>query len=121
MTSLNILEEDITETFILGSGNGGQKLQKTSSCVQLRYIKADIVIKCSESRSRERNRYRARVRLCDKIEVIQLGKKSQKQQEVAKIRRQKSKRSKRAKNKILDDKNKRSLLKVLRKPPKSDA
>jgi protein subunit release factor B len=120
MDQLNILNEDLKENFILGSGSGGQKIQKTASCVQLHHLKSDIIIKCSESRLREQNRYYARMRLCEKIETEQLGEKSKQRQAFEKIRRQKSKRSKRAKNKIMDDKRIQGKTKSLRKPPKHD-
>ena len=32
MTQLHIVEDDLTEKFILGSGKGGQKINKTASC-----------------------------------------------------------------------------------------
>ena len=36
MKRLHVLERDLVERFIRGSGPGGQKINKTSSCVQLR-------------------------------------------------------------------------------------
>ncbi len=117
MAKLGINEVELEESFILGSGRGGQKLQKTSSCVQLYHTASEIMIKCAESRSREQNRYTARRRLCEKIETIQLGEKSKAKQAAEKIRRQKKKRSKRAKQKILDNKAHQSKLKASRKKP----
>ena len=37
MAILGIIENDIDESFILGSGSGGQKLNKTNAVVQLKY------------------------------------------------------------------------------------
>ena len=65
MEKLHINEDDFIEKFILGSGKGGQKLHKTASTVYLKHIPSGIEIKCQESRSREDNRYFARVRLCE--------------------------------------------------------
>lgn len=117
MEELGISEEDITEQFILGSGSGGQKLQKTSSTVLLKHIPTGITIKCQEQRSREANRYYARRRLCEKLDEMQKGEKSKKQQEIEKIRRQKRRRSRRTQQKILEEKKQRGELKQTRKKP----
>ncbi|SHI83253.1 RF-1 domain-containing protein [Rubritalea squalenifaciens DSM 18772] len=117
MAKLGISVDDLTEKFIRGSGHGGQKINKTSSCVYLKHEPSGIEIKCQAERSRELNRFIARKELCDRIEEIQLGKKSARQQEREKIRRQKRRRSRRAKNRMLDDKSKHAQKKNLRKPP----
>lgn len=64
-----ILEEDLEERFVLGSGSGGQKVNKTSSCVYLKHLPTGTEIKCQESRSREKNREVARGRLCDHFDA----------------------------------------------------
>ncbi|MBP6218922.1 MAG: peptide chain release factor-like protein [Oligoflexales bacterium] len=68
LLQLGIIEEDIVEKFILGSGSGGQKVNKTSSCVYVHHLPTGIEIKCQQHRSRERNRIAAREELCDRIE-----------------------------------------------------
>ncbi len=120
MLELGISDADLQEKFIIGSGHGGQKLQKTASTVYLKHEPTGIEIKCQESRLRDDNRFYARRRLCEKIEEIVLAKKSKHQQEMEKIRRQKRRRSRRAKQKMLDDKKQRSDVKALRKPPTND-
>ncbi len=120
MLELGIDEGDLQEKFILGSGSGGQKLQKTSSCVHLNHPPSAITIKCQQARSREANRYFARYRLCLKIDALQKHQKSIQQQAIEKIRRQKKRRSRRQKQKILDDKRRQSQLKQTRKKPESD-
>ncbi len=104
LSQLGVSEADLQEDFIKGSGAGGQKINKTSSCVQLSYPKMGWVIRCQESRSREQNRFLARRKLLDKLEALHLGRKSEKAQKIHKIRVQKRKRSKRAKDKLLKDK-----------------
>jgi len=121
MSDLAIMEDDLIESFILASGRGGQKVQKTASCVHLRHEKSGLIIKCSDARSRELNRYTARYRLCEKIETIQLKEKSREQKRIEKIRRQKAKRSKRAQKKVLDDKSHQGKLKQSRQKPRMDA
>jgi len=118
MAKLGIREEDLVEKFILGSGKGGQKINKTYSCVYLKHIPSEIEIKCQKDRSRELNRYYARKMLCEKLEEIIFREKSEKQQKIEKIRRQKRKRSKRAKEKMLEAKRQHSEKKQLRSKPR---
>lgn len=114
MAELGISEDDLVEKFILGSGSGGQNLQKTSSCVYLKHIPTGIEVKCQKERSRDMNRFFARRELCEKIEAQVFQVKTKKMQEIAKLRRQKKKRSKRAQAKVLESKSKRSNIKQLR-------
>jgi len=67
MKQLGIDEDDLIEKFILGSGKGGQKVNKTSSCVYLKHLPTGIEVKCQQGRSRELNRYVARYELCEKF------------------------------------------------------
>jgi protein subunit release factor B len=118
MTKLHINEADLVEKFILGSGSGGQNLHKTSSTVYLKHIPSHIEIKCQYSRSRESNRYFARVRLCEKLHAILSDEKTKAQQSIEKIKRQKKRRSRRAKQKMLDEKSNQGRTKALRKTPR---
>ena len=106
MEELQIREEDLKERFIRGSGNGGQKINKTSSCVWLLHEPTGIEIKCQKDRSQAANRFFARRELCEKIVEQIEGIQSERQKRIEKIRRQKRKRSLRAKNKMLDAKSK---------------
>lgn len=101
MKTLNILEEDIRESFVRSQGRGGQNVNKTSTCVYLKHIPTGIEVKCQQERSQALNRYRARVILVKKIDKLIKGKESEEKQRIEKIRRQKRKRSKRAKEKML--------------------
>lgn len=111
MEELEIREEDIVEKFIKGSGPGGQKINKSSTCVYLHHTPSGIEIKCQRDRSQAMNRFLARRELCDQLEAAVLGERSKKIQAREKIRRQKRKRSKRAKEKVLQDKSHRSTTK----------
>lgn len=117
MVQLHINEADLYEKFILGSGKGGQKIQKTSSTVYIKHLPSGIEVKCQESRSQEDNRYLARARLCEKLQTLISDEKTKQQQKLEQLKRQKKRRSRRAKQKILDDKGKQSTLKQLRKKP----
>jgi len=114
MEVLKIREEDIEESFIRSSGRGGQKVNKTSSCVYLKHIPTGIEVKCQKERSQALNRYHARMLLVSKIERMITGQESEEIQRIEKIRRQKRKRSKRAKEKMLADKAMVSEKKKLR-------
>ncbi len=117
MESLGLHESDIIEKFILGSGRGGQNLQKTSSCVYLKHIPTGIEVKCQKDRSRAVNRYLARRELCEKY-ASQIHKvKTEKQSQTEKIRRQKRRRSRRSKEKMLENKKEKAETKELRKTP----
>jgi protein subunit release factor B len=120
MQKLGIKEEDLLEKFILGSGSGGQKINKTSSCVYLKHLPSGLEVKCQQERSRELNRFLARRELCLRLEEIRQGILSQKKQEIAKLRKQKKKRSKRAQEKILQEKKSHSEKKLLRKTPSTE-
>jgi protein subunit release factor B len=104
----------VDEHFIRGSGKGGQKINKTSSCVQLVHRPSGIEIRCQQTRSQADNRYWARRELCDRIEENLLGEKSARQQAAEKIRRQKRRRSRRAKARMLDAKTRQGEKKKMR-------
>ena len=120
MEKLGIREDDLLEKFILGSGRGGQKINKTSSCVYLKHIPSGIEIKCQRDRSRELNRYYARKDLCEKIERDILKQKTEKDYEIAKIRRQKKRRSRKSQLKILEGKRAHSQKKKRRAAPSQE-
>ncbi len=119
MERLGIRAGDLVEKFILGSGSGGQKINKTSSCVYLKHIPTGIEIKCQRDRSREMNRYYARKELCNRFEEKIENKKSERQQMIEKVRRQKRRRSRKSKEKMLAAKRQQSEKKSLRHVPKN--
>jgi protein subunit release factor B len=106
MERLGIRDQDILEKFIQGGGKGGQKINKTASCVYLKHLPTGIEVKCQAERSQAINRFLARRILAEKIEKRISGEAAEKQQRIEKIRRQKRKRSKRAKLKMLEAKKK---------------
>jgi protein subunit release factor B len=114
MQRLGIRESDLVEKFIHGGGRGGQKINKTSSCVYLKHLPTGIEVKCQAERSQLLNRFLARRILAEKIERRVLGEQSARIQEVEKIRRQKRRRSRRAKQKMLDAKKAHAEVKLLR-------
>ena len=115
MSQLGVNEADLVENFIRGGGHGGQKKNKTSSCVHLRHLPSGTEVRCQASRSQSLNRFLARRELCEKIQEQILGKQSRRQQAAEKTRRQKRRRSRRAKEKILSEKHERAEVKALRR------
>src|SRR5512139_4300182 len=95
MEALGIHEKDIEEKFIRSSGSGGQKVNKTSTCVDLKHIPTGIEVKCMKERSQSLNRFLARRELVKKISKVE-GQITSDNIEMAKIRRQKARRKKRA-------------------------
>lgn len=121
MARLGIRESELVEKFVLGAGSGGQKLNKTSSCVYLRHLPSGIEVKCQRERSRELNRFMARRELCERLEERVLGQRSARQQAIEKIRRQKRQRSRRQKARMLDAKRQHSAKKQSRRSQPLDS
>lgn len=115
MEEVGVKESDLVEKFVLGSGSGGQKVNKTSSCVYLKHVPTGLEVKCQQARSRALNRFLARREICDRMAERVLGEKTRRAAEAAKIRRQKRRRSRRQKERMLVEKHKTSDKKVLRR------
>jgi protein subunit release factor B len=114
MERLGVREEDFRETFVRSSGPGGQKVNKTSSCVHLVHLPTGLAVKCQQERSQTLNRFLARRLILDRIERLRTGLVAAEKMRVEKIRRQKRRRTRRAKEKILEAKHLRSEKKTLR-------
>jgi len=114
MELLGVREEEFRETFIRSSGPGGQKVNKTSSCVFLVHLPTGLSVKCQQERSQTLNRFLARRLLLDRIERLRTGLVSAERMRVEKIRRQKRRRSRRAKEKTLEAKHVQAEKKSLR-------
>ena len=120
MALASVYEEDLQETFILGSGPGGQKTNKTSSTVRLHHLPSALTIKYGQSRSREMNRWLARRALAEKILERERSEHSARRQAAEKIRRQKRRRSRRQKARMLEEKRRHSEKKAARAPVRHD-
>ncbi|MDO8649409.1 MAG: phosphotransferase [Candidatus Peregrinibacteria bacterium] len=112
---LKISAADIEEHFVRGSGHGGQKINKTSSCVELHYAPLNVNVRVQDQREQSRNRIAAYKLLLEKIEEKVKGDDSARGQEQHRIAKQKQRRSRKAKAKILQDKRKRGEVKERRK------
>ena len=96
MTKCELSENDIEEKFIRSGGPGGQKVNKTSTCVFLTHIPTGLTVKMQKTRSQGLNRFYARRRLCEMLEEKQLGKQSPEAKKISKIRKQKDRRRRRS-------------------------
>ncbi|KAF5974100.1 polypeptide chain release factor [Fusarium coicis] len=66
-------ESEIEESYVKGSGPGGQKINKTNSAVQLKHIPTGIVVKSQATRSRDQNRKHARELLAQRVDELRNG------------------------------------------------
>ncbi|KAF6841596.1 peptidyl-trna hydrolase domain protein [Colletotrichum plurivorum] len=100
-------DSEIEESYLKGSGPGGQKINKTSSAVQLKHIPTGIVVKSQATRSRSQNRKIARELLAQKIDDLQNGDQSR-SAIVGEVKRKKAasaaKKSKRKYRKLEEEK-----------------
>ena len=100
MYELNVKEDDLEERFIHSSGPGGQKVNKSSTCVFLRHIPTDTTVKYQKERSQALNRFFARRTLLDQIELKQKGYIKEVKKRIEKTISQKRKKRKRTIEKL---------------------
>jgi protein subunit release factor B len=120
LKKLNISQKDLVIKAILGSGSGGQKVNKTHSTIYVKHLPTGFEVKCGRTRSQELNRYYALQLLCEKLEKKLFDIQTKKEKEAAKIRRQKKRRSRKAQQKVLEEKKQHSVKKVLRQKPQTN-
>jgi protein subunit release factor B len=95
MAAAGLREQDLEEKFVRSSGPGGQRVNKTSSCVYLKHLPTGLEVKMQQERSQRLNRYYARKRMCELLELKSLGRESPAAVKAEKIRRQKQRRRRR--------------------------
>ena len=95
---LNVDVNAIEEQFTRGGGHGGQKINKTSNCVILKYPPLDLSVRMQKERQRSLNRFLALRELVDQIEMKISPQTSSRLKEIKKIRKQKERRARRHQN-----------------------
>lgn len=95
MEACGLREADLEESFIQSRGPGGQKVNRSASCVRLLHKPTGIDVKMQRARSQALNRFYARRRLCELIEERTLGKASPEAQRHTAIHKQKRRRARR--------------------------
>jgi peptide chain release factor len=107
--------KDVIEKFVRSSGNGGQNVNKVSTCVYLKHIPSGIEVKCSSERSQSANRKLAWELLELKLEELRHREYTSKVHAIEKIFRQTRPKPKSIKNHILEEKKRNSDKKNFRK------
>ena len=96
MKNCGLAEADFEEKFVRSTGPGGQKVNKSSTCVHLTHRPSGLAVKMQKSRTQLLNRYYARIRLCELLEKKLLGNDSPEEKRLSKIRKQKDRRRRRS-------------------------
>ncbi|KAJ2726916.1 hypothetical protein GGI07_000244 [Coemansia sp. Benny D115] len=99
IVKVELIDDEIEEKHVRGWGNGGQKLNKTSSCVQLLHKPTGTIVICQDTRYLQQNRKIARKRLKEKLDLLFNGRASKIGQKTAKLQARKHKQRQRAKKK----------------------
>jgi protein subunit release factor B len=95
MAAVGLREEDLQESFVRSGGPGGQKVNRSATCVQLVHRPTGLEVKMQQERSQALNRFFARRRLCELLENRLLGSDSPEALKQAKLRKQKDRRRRR--------------------------
>jgi uncharacterized protein (UPF0248 family) len=93
-------ESELKETFVRGSGAGGQKVNKTSNKVVLVHLPTQLRVECQETRSLQQNRKIARKRLQFKLDELLNGNQSKKSLERSEVASKKAKAKARSKSRL---------------------
>ena len=110
----------VDERFVIGSGRGGQKLQKTSSSVWLRHRPTGIEVRCQRERSQSVNRLLAWADLCAKLEERQRAALAKRKDEQEQSRRRSRQKSRGQKIRMIESKKHRAGIKARRGRPEAD-
>jgi protein subunit release factor B len=68
-----LVESELEEQHVRGSGPGGQATNKTSNCVVLKHVPTGVIVKCHETRSLDQNRKKAREHLVTRLDILLNG------------------------------------------------
>jgi len=96
LAALRIDPAAIDEQFVRGGGPGGQKINKTSNCVVLRYPPLQLVVRCQRDRRRNVNRFLALRELVDQVEMKLTPESSRRLKDIDRKRRNKARAGRRA-------------------------
>lgn len=96
MEACGLREEDIEERFVRSGGPGGQKVNRSATCVYLKHVPTALEVKMQKARSQSLNRFYARRRLCELLEAASLGQQSPEALKRDRVRKQKQRRKRRS-------------------------
>ena len=116
MIKTTILNEaELEETFSRAGGPGGQNVNKVSTRVTVRHLPTGISVTVQDSRSQAMNRQLARERLLAALQDRERQAAAAVRHDREKNRRQNAKRPKALKERILETKHRRSVIKKERR------
>lgn len=114
LNALGTSSAEVDERFVRGSGPGGQKINKSSSCVWLRHRPTGTEVRCQRERSQATNRELAWNELCAKLEERQRSAAAARQDEFQRGLRQKRTKTRRQKARMIESKRHRAGIKAHR-------
>jgi peptide chain release factor len=91
MAACGLKETDLEERFIRSGGPGGQKVNRSATCVYLKHLPTGTEVKMQKARSQALNRFYARRRMCEHLE----GADSPDARRQERLRKQKDRRKRR--------------------------
>jgi protein subunit release factor B len=93
---VQLLEQDLVETYSAGGGKGGQKVNRTNNKVNLKHLPTGIIVHCHRTRSLHDNRRIARSLLVAKLDQLLNGAASKPAIAAAKQQRRKARSRRRS-------------------------
>jgi protein subunit release factor B len=114
LLAMGVRETDLTENFIQASGPGGQKVNKSASCVLLIHRPTGLQVKCQASRYQGQNRVVARRLLLEKLISRQRERQEAEQARREQERRRNRRPSRAAKARMIANKTRQAQKKRLR-------
>jgi len=114
LAALGVTPAEVDESFVRGTGPGGQKINKTSSTVMLRHRPTGVEVRCQAGRSQAANREQAWATLCAKLEERRRAARAAAKTERERERRRRRPKSAAQKRRMVDDKRRRSRVKQQR-------
>ena len=114
LAALGLSSREVVESFVRGSGPGGQKINKTSSTVWLRHRPTGIEVRCQRERSQAANREIAWAELCAKLEAQQRAAEAARADERERNRRRHRQKSRGQKVRMIESKKRRAGVKSQR-------
>jgi protein subunit release factor B len=120
LAALDVRPADVIERFVRGTGAGGQKINKTSSTVELRHTPTGVEVRCQRERSQSTNRRLAWFELCARLEERQRTERAREVGEREQERRRHRQKSRGQKTRMIQSKIHRAKTKSGRGRVESD-
>ena len=114
LAKMGLKLEEFEEMFSRSSGPGGQNVNKVSTAVMVKHTPTGRSVTAQDTRSQAQNRQIAWERLLDAIDQARKDERAARRSEIEKERRRKAPRPWGLKQRILDNKKRRSNVKKLR-------